>query len=656
MHKQLEEFYYLLESNKLKEAEEFISNSLLSNPGDALLLNNYGTVLLLKNDFSNAIINFKKVIEIKPELYQSYYNIAYAYVRLFLYDEALIYIKKYFEYDLKNCDAYNILGIILLEKNILDEAIYNFNKCIELEIDFVKAYNGLGLAFYKKKDFEKSIFFLENGIKFDPNFNILYFNLAKSCFENDQFMQAIKYVKIFLEKEPNHIQGLLLLGNYLVNTGKILEGIEILKSTILLITDVEFKRNIYKDLLFYSNYLEDFNFDEYNENISNLINLFTKYSDKDFVFGKIALNEKLIKVGFVSADFNNHAVANQILDVLKYLSKNLNLELYIYYNSDVEDDFTEKFKRYIKNWKNIFKIDEYNTLKLISSDKIDILIDLSGYSKGNRLEVFFNRAAPIQISWLGYLCSTGLKEIDYVFGDNNVITKKEEIQFIEKIYKLNNTWTVLSQPDIEISVSKNLPYLKNKYITFGSFNNILKINSKVIQAWSRILYNVLESKLILIDKRFKEKDFKEYFIKKFINYGIKKEQLIFEGQHSRSDLLEKYNSIDIALDTFPYNGGTTSLESFWMCVPVLTIKGNTFLSKCGESLNISLGLDEWICNDEIDYINKAIYMSKNIDKLQFVKNYLFDNRKKFKLFDSKNLAENLSAAFKDMILTYNKNA
>ena len=656
MHKQLEEFYYLLESNKLKEAEEFISNSLLSNPDDALLLSNYGTVLLLKNDFSNAIINFKKVIEIKPELYQSYYNIAYAYVRLFLYDEALIYIKKYFEYDLKNCDAYNVLGIILLEKNKLDEAIYNFNKCIELEIDFVKAYNGLGLAFYKKKDFEKSIFFLENGTKFDPNFNILYFNLAKSYLKNDEFMAAFKNVKIFLEKEPNNIQGLSLLGNYLVNIGKILEGIEILKSTILLATDVEAKKNIYKDLLFYFNYLEDFNFNEYNENINHLTNLFMKYSDKDFAFGRIELNYKLIKVGFVSADFNNHAVAFQILDVLKYLSKNLNLELYIYHNSDLEDHFTEKFKRYIKNWKNIFNIDDCSTLKLIRSDKIDILIDLSGYTKGNRLEVFFNRAAPIQISWLGYLCSTGLKNIDYVFGDNNVITKKEETQFVEKIYKLNNTWTVLSQPDFKIPVSKNLPYLKNKYITFGSFNNILKVNSKVIQAWSRILCNIMESKIILIDKRFKERDFKEYFINLFINHGVKKEQLIFEGHHYRSDLFEKYNSIDIVLDTFPYNGGTTSLESFWMCVPLLTIKGNTFLSKCGESLNITLGLDEWICHDEIDYINKAIYMSQNIDKLQSVKNYLFDNRKKFKIFDSKNLAENLSVAFKDMVLTYNDNA
>jgi predicted O-linked N-acetylglucosamine transferase (SPINDLY family) len=211
------------------------------------------------------------------------------------------------------------------------------------------------------------------------------------------------------------------------------------------------------------------------------------------------------------------------------LSKNLNLELYIYHNSDLEDHFTEKFKRYIKNWKNIYNIDDRSTLKLIRSDKINILIDLSGYTKGNRLEVFFNRAAPIQISWIGYLCSTGLKEIDYVFGDNNVITKKEETQFVEKIYKLNNTWTVLSQPDFEIPVSKNLPYLKNKYITFGSFNNILKVNSKVIQAWSRILCNIMESKIILIDKRFKERDFKEYFINLFINHGVikSKKQLNF---------------------------------------------------------------------------------------------------------------------------------
>jgi predicted O-linked N-acetylglucosamine transferase (SPINDLY family) len=656
LYKDLEEFYYLLENKKLKEAEEFISNCLLSKPDDYLLLNNYGTVLLLKNDFSNAITNFKKIIEIKPELYQAYYNIAYAYVRLFLFNEALIYIKKYFEYDLKNCDAYNILGIIFLEKNMLEEAIYNFNKCIDLEIDFVKAYNGLGLAFYKKKDFKKSIFFLENGIKFDRNFNILYFNLAKSYSENNQYINAIRNVKIFLDKEPNHLNGLLLLGACLINIGKILEGLQILKSSISLTSDVNFKKHIYNLMLFNSNYLEDFNFGEYYENISNLKNLFVNYSSKNFVFSKINSTSRTIKLGFVSADFKMHAVSMQILDVLRYLSNNSSFELYIYYNSEEEDSITDKFKSYIKNWRVVYNVNDHNLLEKIRSDEIDILIDLSGFSNGNRLEVFFNRAAPIQISWLGYLCSTGLKEIDYIFGDKNVITKKEETQFVEKIYKLNNTWTVLSHPDIEISVNKNLPYFRNKYITFGSFNNILKVNSKVIKTWSKILYTVSDSKLILIDQRFNDGDFKKYFVELFINYGVKNEQLIFEGDYSRSNLFEKYNSIDIALDTFPYNGGTTSLESFWMCVPVLTKKGNTFLSKCGESLNITLGLDEWVCNDETDYINKAIYMTKNVNKLQFVKDYLFKIQKESRLFDSKSLAENIGAAFKDMILIYKNNA
>ena len=186
---------------------------------------------------------------------------------------------------------------------MLDEAIYNFNKCIDLEIDFVKAYNSLGLAFYKKKDFKKSIFFLENGIKFDRNFNILYFNLAKSYSENNQYINAIRNVKIFLDKEPNHLKGLLLLGTCLINIGKILEGLQILKSSISLTSDVNFKKHIYNLMLFNSNYLEDFNFGEYYENISNLKNLFVNYSSKNFVFSKINSTSRTIKLGFVSADF-----------------------------------------------------------------------------------------------------------------------------------------------------------------------------------------------------------------------------------------------------------------------------------------------------------------------------------------------------------------
>ncbi len=161
------------------------------------------------------------------------------------------------------------------------------------------------------------------------------------------------------------------------------------------------------------------------------------------------------------------------------------------------------------------------------------------------------------------------------------------------------------------------------------------------------------SKLILSSSSFEEEDFKKYFIKLFLNYGVKNNQLIFEGSCQRNDLLNKYNSIDISLDTFPYNGGTTSLESSWMCVPVLTKKGNSFLSKSSESININIGLEDWICSDNLDYINKATDMCKNTDKLQLVRNYLINNRKNFKIFDSKTFADDLAAAFKNMVLTYN---
>ena len=275
-----------------------------------------------------------------------------------------------------------------------------------------------------------------------------------------------------------------------------------------------------------------------------------------------------------------------------------------------------------------------------------------GTQKVTDWRVFFNKPAPIQVTWAGYLASTGLKEIDYVIADNNSITEKEEYQFAEKIYRLSNAWTVLKPID-NIPLNKELPFFHNKYFTFGSFNNLLKINSTVIKVWSKILSNIDNSKLILISPNFEEKEFKEYLIDSFISNGVKRNQLILDSHRERADLLNMYNSIDIALDTFPYNGGTTSLEASWMCVPVLVKRGNSFLSKCGESINISLGLDDLICNTDTDYINKAIDLCKNIDKLKSVKNYLIKNRKNFKIFDSKSFADELSVAFKNMISVYN---
>jgi predicted O-linked N-acetylglucosamine transferase (SPINDLY family) len=568
---------------------------------------------------------------------------------LSLFDESLNYLQKYLEHEVNNCDAYNLLGIIFIEKNMLDEAIVNFNKCISLQMDFVKAYNNLGIAFYKKKEFQKSIHFLKTGINLDPNFTILYFNLAKSYSDDHQYIHAADTIKIFLEKEPNNSAAFALLGYYLIRIGKISEGLIFFERSLSISPDVKENYNL---MIFNMNYLENIDFKQYHNIINKLKNLFKKYSEKNIKSEKKIIGTNKIKIGFVSGDFNNHAVAYQISEVLNYFSQKKNFDLFAYYNNEKEDVVTQKIKTYFKNWKAIYNVSDSLLVDTIKSDKIDILVDLSGYSAGNRLEVFFNKPAPIQVSWTGYLASTGLNEIDYIIADKNSITEKEEHQFTEKIYRLKNIWTVLKQEN-DIPLNKEIPFARNKYVTFGSFSNIRKINNTVIEVWSKILCNVQNSKLILSSSSFEEEDFKKYFIKLFLNYGVKNDQLIFEGSCQRNDLLNKYNSIDISLDTFPYNGGTTSLESSWMCVPVLTKKGNSFLSKCSESININIGLEDWICSDNLDYINKATDMCKNTDKLQLVRNYLINNRKKFKIFDSKTFADDLAAAFKNMVLTYN---
>lgn len=516
-------------------------------------------------------------------------------------------------------------------------------------MDFVKAYNNLGIAFYKKKQFDKAIHFLKIGINLDPGFNKLYYNLARSYSEIHHYFRAEKSIRVFLEKEPNDAEALFILGYNLIHGGKIIDGLKFMEKGLIIKPNV---KTSYEIILFNMNYLENIDYDKYHNVVQRLRNIFVKYPEKNIESKKKIINSEKIKIGFVSADFYSHAVTLQISKVLGHLSEQSNFDLYAYYNQEIDDDITKELKSYFKSWKIIYNLSNSDLFETIKLDNIDILIDLSGHSKGNRLEVFFNKPAPIQVTWAGYLASTGLKEVDYIIADKNSITQKEEHQFTEKIYRLSNTWTVL-KPVENIPLNKELPFFRNRFITFGSLNNILKINNNVIKIWSKILNNIDNSKLILVSRNFEEEEFKEYFFDLFISHGVKRSQLIFKNHRERSDLLNIYNLIDIALDTFPYNGGTTSLEASWMCVPILTKKGNSFLSKCGESINISLGLDDLICNTDVDYINKATELCRNVDKLQSFKNYLIKNRNNSKIFDSKLFADELSVAFKNMIKIHN---
>ena len=384
---------------------------------------------------------------------------------------------------------------------------------------------------------------------------------------------------------------------------------------------------------------------KYSEKIDYLPNLLKINKLKNFT------KDKQINLGIVSGDFRKHPVAYFLMDILKDL-KNENIKLFAYSNPEFEDDYTQSLKEKFDVFNNISSLSDKDCATKIYDEKIDILIDMSGYSNQTRLSLFKQKIAPLQISWAGWLETTGLKEIDYIVGDSIVTPEDHKDFYVEKILQLPNIWCHLSTSDIQQINTSHTPALINNFITFGCFNSMHKINNKVIETWSEILSSVLNSKILIKNFQVNNSLYKKKIINEFKKNNILEDRLIFEEASTRDKLLLSYNNIDIALDTFPYTGGTTSLETAWMCVPLLTIKGDSFISRCGASVNSNLNQDHWTANNINHYIQLAKEYSSDYKKLDINRSYLRNNSRKTAIFNSKLFSKNFANALKKIWLDY----
>lgn len=325
--------------------------------------------------------------------------------------------------------------------------------------------------------------------------------------------------------------------------------------------------------------------------------------DDDFNFN-IHKNDK-IKVGFLSGDLKTHSVSHFLKDILIKINKD-EFEINLISNLKLIDNdaMSEQLKKEAKNWYDVEQFSDNELTDFLRSLNFDILIDLSGFTHGNRFEVLARRCAKIQIEWLGYNNSLGIKNLDYLISDHNLIKKDELNHYKEKILFLPKIWNALSSPknlpEINNEISKN-----NSEFIFCSFNNFQKLSDRTIIVWSKILKDT-SSKILLKNSLEGGEDLKNNILNKFLKNGVKKWQLVFlEREKDISDHLKLYNKANVALDTFPYPGVTTSYEALLMGLPVLTMKGFNFNSRCGESINKNIGMEHLIALDDEDYVNKA---------------------------------------------------
>ena len=353
-----------------------------------------------------------------------------------------------------------------------------------------------------------------------------------------------------------------------------------------------------------------------------------------------------IRIGFLSADIlSGHSITYFLKTILLNYDKK-KFEIILILNNPKEDQSTKDFKNLVDENINIWNFDNVSAVNRVRELKLDIIVDLMGYTSTNRLEMFKNRIAKKQIIWMGYCNTTGLKNMDFIISDPNLIRSGEEKFYSEKVIYLPKIWNSHCGFNFERNEIPP-PFLKNKYFTFGSFNNFAKINSDVVSVWSSILKKINNSKLIL--KTSSKKHASERIKELFNNSGVLNSIKFIERKKEFKNHLDQYKQIDIALDTFPYNGVTTSFEAIWMGVPVITMAGYNFNSRCGESINKNLNTEQLIAKDDEDYIQKVVNLSNNHDDYINLRKSIFLNATKSPLFNSQDYSKSFFEALEQIV-------
>lgn len=601
----------LKDKGRLDEAEASYRRALQIKPVYPEALSNLGAILRDTGRLADAEACYRQALQIKPDYADAYCNLGNTLHELGRLDEAEASLRRALQLkpDLNN--AYYNLGITLQDMGRLDEAEASFRQALQVKPDYVEAHNNLGIILGDMGQLDKAEASFQRALEIKPDYAEAHSNLGKTHKELGWVGKA----------EASYRQALQVKSDNAVARS---------------------------NLLFFLNYTSGnpptLTFEEarqFGREASNKVT--TRFSE-----WPCAAQPERLRIGLVSGDFKNHPVGYFLESILAHLDP-ASVELIAYQTDHKADELTARIKPFFSGWNSLFGLSDEAAARQIHSDGVHVLIDLSGHTGHNRLPVFAWKPAPVQVSWLGYFATTGVAEIDYLIADSWTLPESEEVYFTEKIWRLPETRLCFTPPEMDTEISP-LPALANGYVTFGCFNHLAKINDEVVTLWSRILESVPNSRLFLKAKQFKEASVRQRTLERFARQGIDAGQLILEGPEPRAKYMAAYQRVDIALDPFPYPGGTTSVESLWMGVPVLTLAGQSFLSRQGVGILMNAGLPEWVADDPDDYLRRAASHAKNLHGLATLRNGLRQQVMASPIMDARRFAVHLESALRGMWL------
>jgi len=354
-----------------------------------------------------------------------------------------------------------------------------------------------------------------------------------------------------------------------------------------------------------------------------------------------------LRVGYVSADLRRHSVAFFVEPVLAHHDRE-NFDIFCYSNSAHADAVTGRLKSCADHWREVFALDDASLAGLVREDGIDILVDLGGFSANNRLTAFARKPAPVQATWLGYPTTTGMPQMDYRISDWAVDPKGADGLNVERVVRLPGSYFCYGGPGLEPEVG-TLPGLRDGRITFGSFNNLTKIGDEIVRLWVRLLDAQPNSRLVLKSAPLAEASTAEDVRRRFEALGLARERLILSGWKAGiEEHLQVYQDVDIALDSYPYNGATTTCEALWMGVPVVSLTGATHASRMGSSILGAVGLQELVAQTPDQYLDIASGLARDPARLAALRAGLRVRMRASSLMDAQRFTRNLESAYRAM--------
>jgi predicted O-linked N-acetylglucosamine transferase (SPINDLY family) len=596
------------QAGRLQAAEQIYRQILEVEPDNAEALHWLGVINAQTGNHQRAAEYIYRALAVKPDWAEAQANLGYALREQGKLDEAVSFLQRALQLEPDYALAHNNLGVAFYEQGKLDEAVACYLRALELKPDYAKVHNNLGSAFKGQGKLDEAVACYHRALELKPDNALAHNNLGVAFKDQGRPDEAVVCYRRALELKPDYVNA---------------------------------HSNLVYTQLFCSGYDAQAVYEEHRR-------WNQQHAERLVKFIQPHLNDRSpdrrVRIGYVSPDFRCHPVGRFLLPLLESHDHG-SFEIFCYASVAIPDTMTDHCRTQADVWRDVLGLSDEQVARIVRQDHVDILVDLTMHTAGNRLLVFARKPAPVQVTYLAYCGTTGLSMMDYRLTDPHLDPPgRDERFYCEQSVRLPETYWCYRPPS-ETPPVNALPAFETGHVSFGSLNNFCKVSPAALAVWSRLLQAVPGSRLLLHAHAGRHRDRVRRLL---AEQGISAERLAFVGLLPTAEYFGVYQRIDVALDPFPYGGGTTICDALWMGVPVVSLAGQMAVGRGGVSILSNVGLPELVAQDSEQYVRIAVELAQDLPRLSQLRTSLRDRMQKSPLMDAPRFARNVEAAYREM--------